>query len=100
MSWSCWCFLASSSCWMEGIGPRDAFGLAARRRSGEKGGSGLGEARHLAEPVEARLRLPLEGGAVDRDQPERRVPVPPLVVVEQAPVQVATHVDAVAHSVA
>src|SRR5215210_7521633 len=51
--------------------------------------------RPLPQPGEARLGCADERLAVDGDESEGRLPVAPLEVVEQAPVQVPAHVDAV-----
>src|SRR5262245_29505034 len=67
-----------------------------RAPSAREGGSRLEPVRprHGAEPARTGLRRPMLRGAIDGDQPERRaIAEHPLEVVEQAPVDVAAHVE-------
>src|SRR5690554_6656198 len=69
-------------------GRRSAEGLSLPPREGVA-------ANHLAEPAGAGLGAPLLGGPIDLDETEPGpVAEGPLEVVEQAPVRVAEHVDA------
>ena len=53
-----------------------------------------------SEPGEAGLWTAFECFAVYRDEPEGGFPAAPLEVVQQAPVQVAAHVDPLIHCIA
>ena len=74
----------------DGSGARDGRARVTHRAVG---------AGDLAELARARLDGALLRGAVDGDEPERRpVAEDPLEVVEQRPVEVAAHVEAVAQA--